>query len=100
VHVGWLVVEAGSGAAAGAALLSGDEGADEPLTASFRARRQMRQLKGAWLQGRAAGLGTLEGVFSPSVSSILGTVMLLRLSLPVGEAGWLGVLVIGAGRRA
>lgn len=40
------------------------------------------------------GLGTFEGVFTPTVLTILGVIMYLRLGWVVGNAGLIGTLVI------
>lgn len=39
-------------------------------------------------------LGTFIGVFTPTILTILGVIMYLRLGWVVGNAGWLGALVI------
>ncbi len=40
------------------------------------------------------GLGTLEGVFTPTLLTILGVIMYLRLGWIVGNAGFVGTLAI------
>ncbi|MCB0627031.1 MAG: hypothetical protein KDC43_24730, partial [Saprospiraceae bacterium] len=41
-----------------------------------------------------AGLGTFAGVFTPTVLTILGAIMYLRLGWVVGNAGLLGAIII------
>ena len=43
---------------------------------------------------RGAGLGTFEGVFTPSILTILGVIMYLRFGWVVGNVGLLGTLLI------
>lgn len=45
-------------------------------------------------QGRASGFGTFTGVFTPSILTILGVIMYLRLGWVVGNAGLLQALLI------
>ncbi len=44
--------------------------------------------------GRADGLGTFGGVFTPSILTILGVIMYLRFGWVVGNVGLLGTLII------
>lgn len=46
------------------------------------------------LETRGAGLGTFGGVFTPSILTILGVIMYLRLGWVVGNVGLLGTLLI------
>jgi solute carrier family 12 sodium/potassium/chloride transporter 2 len=43
---------------------------------------------------RGAGFGTFEGVFTPSILTILGVIMYLRFGWVVGNVGLIGALVI------
>jgi len=44
--------------------------------------------------GRAGGLGTFGGVFTPSILTILGVIMYLRFGWVIGQVGLVGSLVI------
>ncbi len=46
------------------------------------------------LEGRADGLGTFGGVFTPSLLTILGVIMYLRFGWVIGNVGLLGTLAI------
>lgn len=46
------------------------------------------------LPGRAGGLGTFAGVYTPSILTILGVIMYLRLGWVVGQVGLVGTLLI------
>jgi len=46
------------------------------------------------LPGRPSGLGTFEGVFTPSILTILGVIMYLRLGWVVGNVGLARTLLI------
>jgi amino acid transporter len=46
------------------------------------------------VEPRSGGLGTFEGVFTPSILTILGVIMYLRLGWVVGNVGLAGTLVI------
>jgi amino acid transporter len=50
--------------------------------------------KGAVAQGKPGGLGTFGGVFTPSILTILGVILYLRLGWVLGSVGLLGTLVI------
>ena len=43
---------------------------------------------------RKEGLGTFEGVYTPTVLTILGVVMYLRMGWIVGNSGIIGTLTI------
>jgi solute carrier family 12 sodium/potassium/chloride transporter 2 len=43
---------------------------------------------------RGAGFGTFEGVFTPSILTILGVIMYLRFGWVVGNVGLIGALII------
>lgn len=43
---------------------------------------------------QSSGLGTFDGVFTPSILTILGVIMYLRLGWIVGNVGLLGTLII------
>ena len=45
-------------------------------------------------RGREGGLGTFGGVFTPSLLTILGVIMYLRLGWVVGQVGFGGTLII------
>jgi solute carrier family 12 sodium/potassium/chloride transporter 2 len=45
-------------------------------------------------QDRGTGFGTFEGVFTPSILTILGVIMYLRFGWVVGNVGLVGALVI------
>ncbi len=45
-------------------------------------------------RGKAAGLGTFGGVFTPSILTILGVIMYLRFGWVVGNVGLIGTLAI------
>jgi amino acid transporter len=46
------------------------------------------------LASRGAGFGTFGGVFTPSILTILGVIMYLRLGWVVGNVGLIGTLII------
>jgi len=50
--------------------------------------------KGAVAQGKPGGLGTFGGVFTPSILTILGVILYLRLGWVLGSVGLAGTLVI------
>jgi amino acid transporter len=51
-------------------------------------------------QGRSAGLGTFGGVFTPSILTILGIILFLRVGYVVGNAGLVKALLIIAAATA
>ena len=58
-------------------------------------RREPRPSLGPHVvEPKAGGLGTFEGVFTPSILTILGVIMYLRLGWVVGNVGLGGTLVI------
>ena len=46
------------------------------------------------LRARSTGLGTFGGVFTPSILTILGVIMYLRLGWVVGTVGLTGSIVV------
>ena len=47
------------------------------------------------VEGSATGLGTFGGVFTPSILTILGVIMYLRLGWVVGSVGlWLTLIIV------
>ncbi len=58
----------------------------------LRKKSHPQQEEGA--PGKAGGLGTFGGVFTPSILTILGVIMYLRFGWVVGNVGLLGTLII------
>ncbi len=56
------------------------------LRSRYRARRAR--------PSRQGGLGTFSGVFTPSILTILGVIMYLRLGWVVGKVGLLGTILV------
>lgn len=56
--------------------------------------RSQQPARKAVIPGKAGGLGTFGGVFTPSILTILGVIMYLRFGWVVGNVGLLGTLAI------
>ena len=54
----------------------------------------MKQTTTNDLPGKSSGLSTFEGVFTPSILTILGVIMYLRFGWVVGNVGLLGTFII------
>ena len=59
-----------------------------------RASSEIRSEGGDSARPKLKGLGTFEGVFTPSILTILGVIMYLRFGWVVGNVGLLGTLLI------
>lgn len=65
------------------------------MSTTLRSIRQaIERLVGAAPEGGVRRFGTFSGVFTPTVLTILGVIMYLRLTWVVGNAGLLGALAI------